>query len=155
MKALIVYATNSGGTFFAAQTIQDELSKKGWETSIMKASDVTPDQIAGGHDLVILGSNSWNYGGAEGQMHQHFKDLHEKIGDRKYEGVKFAVYGLGDDSYQKFCGGADQLKEFVGAIGGQLVGEPMKIDRFYADQKQKEDHLRQWIGFIVGSISQT
>lgn len=140
---MIVYATNSGGTYFAAQKVQEILQKKGYEVALVEAHEVTPETLSE-FDLIVFGSNSWNYNNAEGQYHTHFFLLAEKLKNKKYPGKKFAVFALGDASYLQFAGAAQHLEKLVKSIGGTLVVPSLKINRFYADQEEKEQIIADW-----------
>ena len=143
MNILLIYATNSGGTYLCSQIIQDILSARGHTVDIKNVRSLDPSLMTSA-DLIILGSPSWDYEGLEGQVHEDYRPFMEKAKLVDVSGRRFAVYGLGDSSYTQFCGCAKHLEEFVDAIGGKRVGETLRIDSFYFNQLQNEGRVRTW-----------
>jgi len=139
MKTLLVYATNSGSTLEVTNTIVNEFTQKGKEISQKDANETEPDEF-NNYDLIVLGSPTYD----EGNIHDSFVRLIEKVGDKTFSGKKFAVFGLGDSSYQHFCGSADHLVEFVKKVGGTQVGDTLKIDNFYFNQQEELPKITEW-----------
>ena len=143
MNILIVYATNSGGTQIASQSIQEVLTGKTHTVVVKQAAQTSPPEL-GQYDLVILGSPSWDYESQEGLPHADFIDLIKKCQGTAFEGKKFAVFGLGDSSYTHFCGAVNHLEEFVTSVKGTKSGESLKIDGFYFNQEKNTELIRSW-----------
>lgn len=145
MKILVIYATNSGGTYLAAQIAEEILSGLGHEISLKKAGETDPLEIIN-YDSVILGSNSWNYNKAEGQPHEEMRKLLEKItgANISLEGKKFAVFGLGDSSYMYFCGAVDVLEKFLREKKAALLTPSLRIDGFFLKQVENTEKVKRW-----------
>ncbi|MBI5404625.1 MAG: flavodoxin family protein [Candidatus Kerfeldbacteria bacterium] len=154
MRILIIYATNSSGTRVAAERIHDVLVESGHAVIIKRANAVEPDEL-GQHDLVILGSCSWErFAGKqrlEGQLQQHMFELAGRLQDKHFAMRKFAVFGLGDSGYTHFCGAVDHLVELVKQLGGKLVIEPLRIDGFFFRQEENEVRLAKWTHTLMNA----
>ncbi len=151
MKTLLVYGTNSGSTLVASELVRDVLSSRGHDVILKRANLVEPDELKT-YDLVVLGSCTWDGFNAkrqqhlEGQLQQHMQELRDKLVEQKIilPGHRFAVFGLGDTSYKVFAGAADRLVELVNDVGGELIGEALKIDNYFLRQDENELKLRDW-----------
>lgn len=148
MKALILYATNSGGTYFAAQIIQTRLEENAITTTLAEAHAIDANAMKD-HDIIILGSNTWFVNGEEGQMHSWFFELKNNIADASFNGKAFAVFGLGDTSYFSFCKSVDHLENLVDSWKGKKIVPSLRINRFYADEEKKTDHVLAWTDQII------
>lgn len=152
MKALVVFATNSGGTQLAAEQVKEDLVKNNVEAILKEVRETQIDEFAG-YDLVILASPSWDYEGLEGQPHPDYRSFMEGVKGKKNEGKKFAVVGLGDSSYTYFCGAVEHLENFVKELGGKLVVPSLKIDGFYLDQAGNTQKLTDWTQNLAQNLS--
>src|SRR3989344_489529 len=109
MKILLVYATYSSGTFTASEFIASELGKKNHNVKIQQAKDTKLTDFSG-FDLIILSSPSWmSEEGKDGSPHIDFMNLIKNSEGKTFENKKFAVFGLGDEYYARFCGAVDHL----------------------------------------------
>lgn len=156
MTTLIVYATNSSGTRLAAELAGQILQRKGHVVTLERADAVAPKELKK-FDLVVLGSCTWErFEGKqklEGQLQQHMYQLQQKLYDQKIllPGWKFAIFALGDSSYTKFAGAADHLAQLVQDIGGEIVGQPLKINGWFFHPEQNEKLLTVWTEKVAAS----
>lgn len=141
MKLLLLYATNSGGTEMAAQTIAQHLS--GHEVTIQRAIETESEQLAG-FDAVILGSPSWDFNGEEGQPHDDFWEFRKKMEGKTFEGKKFAIFGLGDSSYKIFTGAVDVFEKWVTEWKGTKIVDSLRMDKFYYKQAENMQLIEEW-----------
>lgn len=144
MNILLVYATNSGTTQTVAAMIKDQLIAGGQTVTMKDVDEVTPDMF-GQYDLVILGSPSWDYEGKEGQPHDHYLPLFDASNGKSFEGKKFAVFGLGDQSYTIFCGAVDHLEDYVKSIKGTLALPSLRIDNYYSTTDASNTAIGDWV----------
>lgn len=151
MNILLVFATNSGTTMTAAQTVNDKLAAKGHTVTMKEARDTTPEDFTG-PQAVVMGSPSWDFEGHEGMPHEDWLPLMEKLKTMTLEGKSFAVFGMGDSSYKKFCGAVDHLEESVKTVKGKLVVPSLKIDKFYSDQTGNMDKINAWADSLVTAL---
>lgn len=151
MKILIVYATNTGNTYLAAQIIRDMLSHY-HKVTLTNAND-TPPNIIDDYDLILLGSSSWDWQGKEGHPIQSMINYLESLNTTKIQGQKFVVFGCGDTDFKLFCGAVDKITDFISATGGQIVSEPLKIDKFYTDVLHKVEQVKAWANSLNAQLS--
>lgn len=143
MKILLLYATNSGGTFQASQTVESVLAQKGHSVDLKTPLEAEPTVLAS-YDLVIMGSPSWDYEDKEGQPHEDFVAFMKKSEGSSFTGKKFAIFGLGDTYYTHFCGAVDIMENFVKERGGILITPSARIDGYYAKLDEHTRALTSW-----------
>lgn len=143
MRVLLAYATYSSGTDLASQVVADVLTSRDIAVERKDIRLAQPEELKD-YDLVIFASPSWRTRKGDGYPHEFFLDFMDSMADKKVEGQRFAVFGLGDTAYTHFCGAVGHLEEFVQEIGGALIMPSLKIDGFYFDQLNSEDRLRSW-----------
>lgn len=163
MKIFILYATYSGGTKTAAEYLADILTKKGHIATVSSVLTTTENgtydlnlnsllESIISSDLVIFASNTWLENGKEGQMNQAFTRLDTALASQKFDGVTSAIFCLGDENYAQFCGSVEHLSEFVTKHGGRLISPQLRINQFYARQKESEEKLENWVSTILLTV---
>jgi flavodoxin I len=145
MKTLIIFATYSGGTDAATAIISDTLKTKGHSVTVKNPPQVSPDEF-GNFDLIVLATPTWDMNGNDGQPHEDFFPLMEKTKGKPFAGKKFAIMGLGDSSYPKFCGSVDVLEAFVKDVQGTLATPSLRIDGFFYNQETHTKNIKEWAG---------
>lgn len=152
MKVLIAYATNSGGTFFATQIVESVLKNKRHSVTRKEIEEISPSALKD-FDLIIFACPSWNYKGAEGELHASFKEFVQNFSGNSLKGKKCAVFGLGDSTYLYFCGAVDRLERFVKDNGGILLSPSLRIDGYYRNEQLHNKMLEDWAEKILASYS--
>lgn len=131
-----------------AQHLHDLLSAN-HQVSIHQIQDMKPEGFSAA-DVILLGTPSWDYKGQEGQPYSAWMEFFEMYPQLQWEGKKFAVFGLGDHTYAHFCGAVDVLTELIQQQGGEIVGEPLRIDQFYFQDQQKAlQEAAEWAERVV------
>ena len=143
MNTLIIYATYSGSTMMAAQTLGQALQQAGQLVELKMALDTQAADLQSA-ELVVLASPSWDYSGEEGMPHDDFMTMIEKFGETEFEDQAFAILGLGDSNYNKFCGAVDYLTQWIDRIGGKLIGQPLKIDQYFMNEQKANEAIQTW-----------
>jgi flavodoxin I len=163
MNVLIVYGTYSGGTLETAREIERLLNEAGHTVTLQNIIgtdssgkyEFNTNAVTEGiksHNLVLLGSCTWMEDEIEGQMHSGFKFLDKELGNQSFEGIKFAVYGLGDSNYAQFCGAVDNLEKMVKSRRGDLVAPSLRIDKYYTNVQKVIGELKGWTDTIQSSV---
>ena len=152
MNILLVYATNSGTTQAIAQIVSDALTQQGHTVTIKEAAHAAPEDFASAQ-AVILGSPSWDFDGKEGQPHEDFLPLMDKMKGQQVA-KPFAIFGLGDTSYKYFCGAVDHLEEFVKTLQGNLLVPSLRIANYYTNLDQATQAVNTWITTLGEKIKQ-
>lgn len=151
MNILLVFATNSGTTMTAAQTINDKLAGKGHTMTMKEVRDVKPEDFDA-PQAIVLGSPSWDFEGHEGMPHEDYLPLMEQLKTKVLENKPMAVFGLGDSSYKHFCGAVDHLEELVKTMKAKLVVPSLRIDKFYSDQTGNMDKINAWADSLIAAL---
>ncbi|MBI3963668.1 MAG: flavodoxin family protein, partial [Candidatus Kerfeldbacteria bacterium] len=131
MRILILYGTNSGGTFAASQEVRGVFEQGGHSVELLSAGTATPDHLAQ-YDLVVLASCTWEkftpeHKRLDGQLQEHFDAFIRRVSTRTFPGRRFSVMGFGDETYDKFCAAADHLEMFVQQIHGTKIGPTLRL----------------------------
>lgn len=147
MKLLIIYGTYSTGTLTVSEYAKQYLEEMGHEVKLMEANKVQGVDIME-HEMTIMASPSWKVMGKQGMPHEYFFAMMERLQGQQFA-KRFAVISLGDESYALVNGSADHLTEFVQTLGGQLIGEPLKIEGFYFNKDKRLGELKAWLPTIV------
>lgn len=143
MNILLLFATYSGSTEAASQIVLTNLKNKGHHVDVKTPTQINPKDF-NNFDLMIFCTPTWDYNGMEGQPHEDFVHFMEQSNDGISENKKFAIMGLGDSSYHKFCGSVDVLEEYVKKIKGNLIVPSLRIDGFFYDQTKNENLIQTW-----------
>lgn len=158
MNILLVYATNSGGTLMASQTVTDILTQKGHTVILKEAAETTPDDVINAA-FVLLASPSWDYENAEGMPHEHFVALMKGLeglpagkAGKTLENKPFAIVGLGDKSYTVFCGAVDHFETLVKNLKAKLVVPSLRIDGYFYDQTGNTQKITDWTNQLASSL---
>lgn len=171
MRVLLAFATYSSGTDLASQVVANVLTRGTRHSNpplaregdqrkksqiVVERKDireVSPESLSW-FDLIIFASPSWRTKIGDGSPHEFFLDFMEKASDKKLPEKKFAIFGLGDSAYTRFCGAVDHLEAFAQKLGGQLLLPSLRIDGFYFNQRTHEERLTQWGGMILNKLQE-
>lgn len=144
MKILLVYATYSSSTFTASGYVEELLTSWGNEVTRQEAKDTNPDDFKKGYDLIILASPSWEVDKKDGQPHIQMGELMRKAAGLTFDAQKFAIFGLGDVHYARFCGAVKHLEQWVADMKGSLACESIRINRYPFDEESNNKLLEEW-----------
>ena len=127
----ILYGSQTGNAKGAASAIQKQAEAQGLPVTLTSMADYKPKQLKKESHLLVVVST---YG--EGEPPESAVDLFEqlkkgKIG--KLEGLKFAVLGLGDSSYEFFCQTGKDFDDFLSKAGAERIHELASLDVDYQE----------------------
>jgi len=134
----------------AAGIVSDVLTAAGHQVDTIMVDGATKDQIKDSQ-LVILGSPSWEDEGKDGQPLPDMTKFLKTLTAEDLDGKKVAIFGLGDTSYQHFCGAVDVMTELLKALKAASIIEPLRVDRYYS-LPDNETKTRQWADTLVKSL---
>lgn len=156
MNIDVIFGTNSSGTAEAARAITHILAETGHAVRLRSANE-TPPASVGAADLTILGSCTWErFEGKkrlDGQLQAHMHQLVEALRRRRLAGRNFAVFGLGDSSYTKFCNAASILEKFVRDAGGRQIGPTLRIDSWFFNHTANRRAAAGWAASLNRMLS--
>ncbi|MGU5685546.1 MULTISPECIES: assimilatory sulfite reductase (NADPH) flavoprotein subunit [unclassified Aeromonas] len=127
----ILYGSQTGNAKGVASAIKAQAEARGLPVTLASMADYKPKQLKKESHLLVVVST---YG--EGEPPESAVDLFEqlkkgKIG--KLDGLKFAVLGLGDSSYEFFCQTGKDFDNFLATAGGKRIYELASLDVDYQD----------------------
>lgn len=125
----ILYGSQTGNAKGVAESIKSLALGKGLQVQLASMSDFKPKQLKKETHLIIVTSTL-----GEGEPPENAVDLHGqlkagKLG--KLDGLKFAVLGLGDSSYQFFCQAGKDFDAFLEKAGAERVVARADLDVDY------------------------
>ncbi|WP_113724997.1 assimilatory sulfite reductase (NADPH) flavoprotein subunit [Aeromonas caviae] len=127
----ILYGSQTGNAKGVASAIKAQAEARGLPVTLTSMADYKPKQLKKENHLLVVVST---YG--EGEPPESAVDLFEqlkkgKIG--KLEGLKFAVLGLGDSSYEFFCQTGKDFDDFLSKAGAERIHELASLDVDYQE----------------------
>ncbi|MGY3806477.1 assimilatory sulfite reductase (NADPH) flavoprotein subunit [Aeromonas veronii] len=127
----ILYGSQTGNAKGVATAIKAQAEARGLPVTLASMADYKPKQLKKESHLLVVVST---YG--EGEPPESAVDLFEqlkkgKIG--KLDGLKFAVLGLGNSSYEFFCQTGKDFDNFLATAGAERIYELASLDVDYQD----------------------
>ena len=127
----ILYGSQTGNAKGVASAIKAQAEARSLPVTLTSMADYKPKQLKKENHLLVVVST---YG--EGEPPESAVDLFEqlkkgKIG--KLEGLKFAVLGLGDSSYEFFCQTGKDFDDFLSKAGAERIHELASLDVDYQE----------------------
>ncbi|SIR54132.1 assimilatory sulfite reductase (NADPH) flavoprotein subunit [Aeromonas veronii] len=143
----ILYGSQTGNAKGVATAIKAQAEARGLSVTLASMADYKPKQLKKESHLLVVVST---YG--EGEPPESAVDLFEqlkkgKIG--KLDGLKFAVLGLGDSSYEFFCQTGKDFDNFLATAGAERVYELASLDVDY------QDAAKSWSEQALNAITAT
>lgn len=126
MKVLITFGTLTGNSETVAKYLYENL--KSDYLIELKLQDQIDTQIGelNNFDLVILVASTWG----EGEANPITEDFIMRLSDdfQANDTTHFALLGLGDSSYEFFCGVVDQLEKLLLEKKARILNPNLKLD---------------------------
>ena len=144
-KVDIFYATETGNSKGLSLQIMKAVKAAGFKaksTAVnrLKVKDISTD------NLVIFLSSTHGEGDPPESALKFFEDV-RAAEDGALDGLQYAVAGLGDKSYEIFCGAATDLDKEMQRLGGKPFQENALFDVDYFD------HTPDWISKTVDELN--
>jgi sulfite reductase (NADPH) flavoprotein alpha-component len=140
----VCFGSQTGTAEGLAKRVAREASKRGFAPTLHDLASVTPASLSGEHSLLVVTST---YG--DGEPPDNAKALWKALsaGDApRLEKLRFAVCGIGDSSYARFCGFARDLDARLAALGATRV-----VGRADCDTDPEETFLR-WLSTALTAL---
>ncbi len=151
-KIIIVYASNSGGTYLVGRTLQAMLAPK-YEVILKKAALTSPSELQN-YDGILLGSPSWRVKGhGDGSPQETMIAFMEKAAGEQYNNKPCAIFGCGDRSYTYFCGAVDHLEKFAETHALKKIRPSLRIDGYFFDLLNNEQRVKEWGKNLLQELS--
>ena len=140
----ILYGSQTGNAKSVASQLKEQAESRGLAVKLVNMSDYKPNQLKKEKFIAVAVST---YG--EGEPPEDAENLHEFLASKKapkLDGVKVAVIGLGDSSYEFFCQTAIDFEERFKALGAETIFARAELDVDY------EEQATAWIGSALDAF---
>ncbi|MDN5969631.1 MAG: NADPH-dependent assimilatory sulfite reductase flavoprotein subunit [Enterobacterales bacterium] len=142
----VISASQTGNARRVAEQLRDDLAAAGLGVTLVNAGDYKFKQIAQEKLLLIVASTQ-----GEGEPPEEAVALHKYLFSKKapqMAGTAFAVFGLGDTSYENFCQTGKDFDARLAELGGERLFDRADADVDFksaaeAWRKQIVDVLKQ------------
>jgi len=128
----ILYGSQTGNAKGVANKLKEQAESRGLAVKLVNMADYKPNQLKKEKFIAVAVST---YG--EGEPPEDAENLHAFLVSKKapkLDGVKVAVIGLGDSSYEFFCQTAIDFEERFKKLGAETVVTRADLDVDYEDQ---------------------
>ena len=140
----ILYGSQTGNAKGVAQQFQAQAEAAGYTSKLISMADYKPRQIKAETHLAVFVSTH-----GEGDAPDDAVEFHEFLGGKKapkLDGLKYAVLGLGDSSYEFFCQTGKDFDERLGKLGGSAVVARQDCDVDY------EESAKSWGEQLIAAL---
>ncbi len=142
---VVLWASQTGNAEDLAARLVDEFATNGVEADLASMADVNPAELACVRDVFVV-TSTFGDGGPPDNGVTFWGRLRAPDAPA-LPGVRFAVLGIGDRSYDQFCGHARAVDARLAELGGRRV-----VDRSDCEIHD-EVAIGQWIRRIVRLIN--
>jgi MioC protein len=146
MNIVVLYGTESGNAETVADDLVDEFSAeldiRAIDMSDTTLDDLTPDAFF----LVVCSTHG------EGGLPASAVPFAELLDDERPDlsGMHYAMFGLGDRSYETYSRGSEHIDERLAALGAIRLGEYGRHDA--SDGSLPNDTALAWARELVSSV---
>ncbi|KKK58589.1 hypothetical protein LCGC14_3042900, partial [marine sediment metagenome] len=123
---IILYGSQTGNSKGVATKLKEQAESRGLAVKLVSMADYKPTALKKEKFLTVVVST---YG--EGEPPEDAEALHEFLATKKapkLDGVKIAVIGLGDSSYEFFCQTAKDFEQRLNKLGAETVYQRADLD---------------------------
>lgn len=142
---LIGYASQTGSALYIAQQTAAQLEQAGKSVQILPLNQITPAQLTQISTALFIVS-TYGEGEAPDNGNRFFTRTLAQLEKTSLQHLHLAVLGLGDSSYQHFCGFAHHLYNKLHQCGAHFLTDIVEVDRL------DESALRHW-QYYLGQLS--
>lgn len=140
----ILYATQGGNARSVAEALAENASSRGFSPRLVSAEQYRPRDLARERVLVAVISTQ-----GEGEPPESAHELFKYLKGRKapqLESLQYAVFGLGDSSYEYFCQAGKELDALFKACGANSLVERIDADVDF------QIHTEEWSHRVLKGV---
>lgn len=137
----ILYGSQTGNGEGLAHQLQEQAAAKGFNVRVQDMADYKPETITSEKLLFVIVSTH-----GEGDPPVAAEEMHAFLKSEdapRLENLKYAVFALGDTSYEQFCQTGKDFDAYLERLGAKRV-----MDRIDSDVDFEEPGA-QWIGKVL------
>lgn len=141
----LISASQTGNARRVAEALRDDLQAAQLNVKLVNAGDYKFKQIASEKLLVVVTSTQ-----GEGEPPEEAVALHKFLFSKKapkLTDTAFAVFGLGDTSYEFFCQSGKDFDNKLAELGGERL-----LDRVDADVEYQAAAAAEWRARVVEAL---
>lgn len=139
-KVNVVFGTVYGSAQFTAETVTKAIAKLGFTTKLWQPNEllgfVPPED-----ELLIVVSSTTGHGDIPEDIAPWFNEL--KSVAPYLPSLQYSLIGLGDSSYETFCGAIKKFDELLAELGANPLTERLEIDA--CETMEPEIEAKTWI----------
>lgn len=144
-KVTVYYATETGNSKALSLGVMKALKGAGFKTKGTAVNRLKPEDLKKDEFAIFLVSTHGE--GTPPETAEKFFGLMESAPDGLLENLSYAALGLGDSSYEIFCGAIVTLDKELSRLGGKAFQDIKLLDVDYAS------HTAPWIEETVGALN--
>lgn len=137
----IVVGTVYGAAMLVAETLADELERKGHHCSLHEEARLT--DIDPGRFLLLVSATT-----GQGDIPPNLQPFASELADKApwLKGLRYALIAMGDSSYDHFCGAGRRLDGLLQELGATRVMPPLELDATEHDEPEQValSWLKKW-----------
>ncbi|MCW3174154.1 flavodoxin [Shewanella subflava] len=147
----LVYGTVYGSAQFTAETLAKEITALGFNATLMKPNELA-DFIPKESEHLIVVCSTTGQGEVTEDIYPWF--AHLKTTAPYLPKLKYSIVGLGDSSYDTFCGAAKQFDALLSELGAQALTPRLEIDATETMEPELEatKWLTTWHAAVVNKV---
>lgn len=134
----VLYGTQTGNAELVAEDTTSALKAAGVDARMAGLDEITPESVVGMGRVAVICST---YG--QGEMPDNaelFWEALEKSGAPRLDSVQYAVFALGDSSYEDFCHAGKLIDTRLEQLGGTRLVPRVDCDVDYDEPAQRWVH---------------
>ncbi len=143
-KVNLVFGTVYGSAQFVAETLNEKLNDKGYDTKLWQSEELG-DYVPDAHDILIIVSSTTGQGDLPDSLLPWFEMV--RSAGLYLPELRYSVIALGDSGYDTYCGAGERLDALFKEIGAQPVVELFRIDACETMEPELEalNWLENWV----------
>ncbi|WP_429066176.1 flavodoxin [Aeromonas veronii] len=137
----IVVGSVYGAAMLVAETLADELERKGYHCSLheeARLADIDPSRF-----LLLISATT-----GQGDIPPNLQPFASELVDKApwLKELRYALIAMGDSSYDHFCGAGRRLDGVLQELGATRVIPPLELDATVHDEPEQValTWLRKW-----------
>lgn len=145
MNITVLYGTESGNAETVADDLVDEFSDD-FEMIAVDMSEMTAEELGTDVFYIVVCSTH-----GEGDLPASAVPFGKLLDEEKPDltGIRYAMFGMGDSSYENYSRGSEHIDERFAALGATRVGEYGRHDA--SDGSLPNDLALEWARNMVDS----
>jgi len=135
ISTLILYASQTGNAEQIARELHQRLSDSGLSAALASVADFNPKELSRQQILLLVASTH-----GEGEPPDDAIELYEFLQGKRapqLSGLKHAVLGLGDSSYEFFCQTGKDFELALSKLGSQPLLQRVDCDLDFAEDSSR------------------